>query len=504
MENAHSSPENCVESPKQKTFLEIPEADDGSSQSASKAAGIARQTHYNRMDEDDGYRQRGGRLKDESDEQANLSSPVYFREWFRVIERQWSADLPTSAKAIVWMVFDRTLGWGKEWERIPLRHFTDGVKRVGQDEYTHPGTGMNRSTVREWLGILVKAGVLRREGDSHYALNYEWNPQPITRNMREPKKDRAEKRKGGLAEPKNGRKTARSPWADEQESVQDATEGGVEFPPKGVEFPPKGGGISTPIREGKEREGKIKRDTAPPRGGELEANLKKLQTKADAKVTARRTKAEDNIPPSKQVGQLFDDLRLASFPDSVIPATRNVDSAILKKYAFRWCRRADAERRVPYSAFKDYLEWVASHWTTLMLNRFAWMKDTPPFPDVRFLVGLSDHFVRAYEDKRRIDEFVGLTPKQSYILDLRHDGVSQAEAEAAAEERFKDKHEADRLRKERLGLQKARLVLEVAKDKHKQAGERKRAAMAREKRIEQYQSNPASNTGRFTWKEDDL
>lgn len=279
---------------------------------------------------------------------------------------------------------------------------------------------------------------------------------------------------------------------------------GEKFPKRGGEISPNNGGKFPIIREGKEREGKGKRDTASPGGGELESNLKTFQNKTKAKAKERRNKTEDNVPPSKQVGKLFDDLRLASFPDATFPATRNVDSAILKKYAYRWCRRDDKERRVPYSDFKDYLEWVITQWTTLRLNSFAWMKDAPHLPEVRFLVGLSDHFHRAYEDKRRIDALAGLPPKQRYAMKLRLDGVSQADAEAAAEEAFKDRDAAKRLRKERLGLQRERQGLEIAKDMQAKAEERKRAAREQQKRIEQYKNNPTTHTGRFVWKEDDL
>ena len=425
---------------------------------------------------------------------TNLNSPVYFREWFRVIERVWGGYLTTSAKSIVWMVFDRTLGWGKEWERIPLRHFTDGVMREEGRFLTHPGTGLNRSTVRVWLEALVAGEVLLKQGESTYSLNYDWSPKRITQDMREPKNQTPEKRKGSLAE----RKPTRKPWEDDQEKAVE----GVEFPPKRGEFSTKRGGNSTPIREGKEREGKTKRDPASPKGGELGKTLDRIQNQNKTKKEERRNKKEENIPPSEQVGRLFDDLRLAAFPDIAFPATRKTDASILKKFAFRWCRRGDEERRLSYSDFKDFLDWALTRWTTLMLNRFAWVDNAPHYPEVRFMVGLSDHFLRAYQEKQRVDALVGLTPQQAYAARLRQDGVSENDAREAAEERFRDHSQAERLKRERHGLERAREGLAVASDRKAQADERESMAKERQERIDRYRSVPAPS-GRFVWKEEE-
>ena len=104
-----------------------------------------------------------------------LSSPVTFRQWFRVVERVWGTYLRPSEKVVVWMIFDRTIGWGKERERIPLRHFVGGV--IASDgSVVHPGTGLTKPTVIASLSRLSSLGAITRHGESTYGLNLEWNP----------------------------------------------------------------------------------------------------------------------------------------------------------------------------------------------------------------------------------------------------------------------------------------------------------------------------------------
>ena len=102
--------------------------------------------------------------------------PQHYREWSRFIDRAWNQALPSQEFVVARFIFDRTAGWGKTWERIPVHHFTKCV--VGADGTNYGGIhATSKGTVRRALESLVSKGaVLRKQsGRSYrYSLNYNW------------------------------------------------------------------------------------------------------------------------------------------------------------------------------------------------------------------------------------------------------------------------------------------------------------------------------------------
>lgn len=75
------------------------------------------------------------------------------------------------------MIFDRTIAYDKEWERITERHFSDGVfRKEPPHERIRCGTGYTVRNVRRALDSLVQDGLIRRgvnhkgKGEYDYAL----------------------------------------------------------------------------------------------------------------------------------------------------------------------------------------------------------------------------------------------------------------------------------------------------------------------------------------------
>ena len=103
---------------------------------------------------------------------------MVYRERSIIIDRVWLSHLTPMEFCIVRFIFDRTAGWGKEWEAIPLRHFTEGV--VTRNGQVHGKLNcVRKETVRAQLEVMAERGMILRCTHRHsfkYSLNYEWVP----------------------------------------------------------------------------------------------------------------------------------------------------------------------------------------------------------------------------------------------------------------------------------------------------------------------------------------
>lgn len=434
--------------------------------------------------------------------QDSLSSPSYFRDWFRTIERTWSQQMSAPAKAIVFMILDRTLGWGKEWERIPLRHFHDGITNK-DGETIHPGTGLHRATVMRNLKALVEAGAILKKGENDYSLNYKWTPQPVLTKqqmLRKPKTDK--KHGGGLRQSKTAKKLQEqgSMWEgeDQPEAQPDepkhspirgahkATSGGAQSD--------QGGRRERPLKKGKGKKGQSEKTLVSLRSRENETgeenpefqvNLAQVEARHQKKTNAR--KSMKAIPNQTEVGRVYDDLIAASFPEETPTMTRKTDATILKQYAYRWCRAANAAnggaagtKQRPFSEFVEFLEWCIGGWVNLRVNQFHWMDDPPLVPQARFIVGMADHLEKAYARRAQLDKLRGLTPRQAMIEKLKQDGVSAEAAEEEANKKYPLKRPV-----RRSTLNRAETQAAMRQD----AARREESAADRKRRIDQLRKN---------------
>lgn len=129
-------------------------------------------------------------------------------ETLNVILRYWFHHLTALERLAVMFIYDRTLGWNKEWETITIEQFTKGVFGYCKDTdkfecFAAPFT-RDRTRAQNVLKGLVEKGVIfRREIPNHpkgmieYSLNIDWRvpPVPVPKrvvliNRRDPKRDR--------------------------------------------------------------------------------------------------------------------------------------------------------------------------------------------------------------------------------------------------------------------------------------------------------------------------
>jgi len=114
------------------------------------------------------------RINDEiSIAESNLSMEerIKFRQH---IDRCWRGDLNVFEYAVLMMIFDRSIGWGRSAEFIKLREFEYGRKN------TFSGTGICRRKLIDLLKSMEDRKIIVREGDKMspyaYAININWQP----------------------------------------------------------------------------------------------------------------------------------------------------------------------------------------------------------------------------------------------------------------------------------------------------------------------------------------
>ncbi len=119
------------------------------------------------------------------DPEVNLRSPVYYREWTQKIIRYWLPVLSAPEALVLLMVFDRTIGWGKEWELITVWQFEYGLEITKPNQKTYRYSGgipIKRTAIKNALRSLVEKKCLLTSVNNWgklYAINFEWRPEML-------------------------------------------------------------------------------------------------------------------------------------------------------------------------------------------------------------------------------------------------------------------------------------------------------------------------------------
>ncbi len=103
---------------------------------------------------------------------SKSNNAIYY---FRHIWNEWGTSLTHSELRVLLFIFMRTLMYGKMEERIPIRHFTDGVF-TGDECVTAP-VGLGKKWVIEVVAALQKKGLITKistKGESSiYSINVQ-------------------------------------------------------------------------------------------------------------------------------------------------------------------------------------------------------------------------------------------------------------------------------------------------------------------------------------------
>lgn len=377
--------------------------------------------------------------------------------------REWSIGLSAIQRLALMFVFDRTLGWGKEWEYITLDHCTKGIVAEDGTVYAAPFTS-NKQTARKALTELEAMGYLRVQESpivgrpKRYSLNFN----QVEAYMRVPK--RLKNKITGDSEKGTG--SAESDTNITQSGVQKwSAEGFISEPPLGCKS-----GLQRDILRiyKKKPKGKTKISDAEPapqvsEKENLERAVIKVQTFAKSRLSEKKMKGGRNcrkdgtgfLPKQSNVALFWRELWTEHFPDTPLEAMPLVSQKILWQYWRSWTEsRGTGE-------FLEYLTWIFENWNALRLGSFSWMTNFPKAPSVRLVTSakLRHVFEEAYKAREAIALWRKLEPHERKLRELVENGMDPDKAREVVEREYSTAKELKKISEAR---QKLHIAMETA------------------------------------------
>lgn len=353
-----------------------------------------------------------------------------FKDWQFILEthrkivREWFTHLSTLQRLAVLFVYDRTLGWGKEWERITMDQCVQGIVSEEGVRYAAPFTSCRKRASLVFKS-LVQLGALRTEKigwdrASRYALNFDWTPE-----MQLPKRLR------------NGNGSDNGGGNAPLDRGGNAPLMGAETPRyKRVEVKrsEKGRVASASAREGR---------------GELEMAVVEVRKRSKDKSALKkmqgrplRANGTGFLPNKNRIPLFWKDLWIEYFPGEQLDPMTLASQQILWQYWKKWTEaRSEGE-------FLDYLTWVFQYWNTIRIGSFAWMQSFPKVPALRMLTSgkLRVFFEEAYRERQTVETLSKLQPHERKLRELVEGGMAPEHAQEIVDREFASRREAKELR----------------------------------------------------------
>ena len=355
-----------------------------------------------------------------ADELASLSFYASFNRW---MTRQWKRHLSFSESSLLDFIFDRTVGWGKEWESISLRHMQDGFDH----DLAHcasKGTGLSTQACVNGLRRLCALGVLRKlEGQGRaatkYAVNFDWTPDCNT--------------------PTYQQAMLKIPKRLQQE--------GGQTPRSTL---PSRAHPSTKLRykreKGEEIEGELATQAGKPSDVPLPSRLASIVSEVKRQGEQRAEKAKADSRFSVQSLQaIFQNEWSSAFPETPVVAWKQHEGFALKQWGARYQASTKA-------SFSELFAWCVSRWRQVMAHDFKTFKNAPAFPAVGFMVKFSERFQDAYARRAELERRASMTERDTAIARARDKGMDEEAAERHADERLGLQEQKDAITRERRRL----------------------------------------------------
>lgn len=369
-----------------------------------------------------------------------------YRSWefskdvLRLILRDWGNSLSNLEFRAVLFIYDRTLGWGKKWERITGKHFCKGV---WSDEkcYASP-ISTNRGYVLGVLSDLIERGAVVRErtGNSYkYCLNLEWKPK-----MKIPKRIKQDKTVPIVVQEVLQKWDSESvPIVVQQREIKNKRDNSVTVAPSGAD-----------------------------KVGETLIEMEKavrLRTKKSAERTCRLMSGKGGkyercangeksgfVPSRSSLPEIWRFLFNDSYPKGKLPPVAKASLTILHRYSVEWTKARDE------GEFLDYLSWVFENWKALKELCFYWMSDYPDSPSINIMVNakIRHKIEDAYNEQEEVKRWRSLEEWERKYERLIGKGMDHDKAEAIAKREVGYKDAKDELRREKELIEKLRSKLE--------------------------------------------
>ena len=298
----------------------------------------------------------------------SLRNPVWFREWFKIIMREWAGDLTMQQLAVVMFIFDRTAAWGKEWEFIRFSSFVQGItSKDGSVRYSS-GVCNSEQTAMRITKELEQMGYLRKERTklgNQWALNYDFRT-----------KDNAMKKRKPASEDDL---QASAPTKFERSHLSNL----------------KGSILTTNVKERSKQN--TRRSAAGTTSHSIEEIARLTKERASAARERRAAKKGGKLP-SRDIIQLWSHLMRSaewSSRDDIASGRLYLskrEAMALTSYGERF------RKNYPAKKFREFLEWVINEWPSIRKELFSWMNKAPApeAPAAMFIIRWSETIEQRY------------------------------------------------------------------------------------------------------------
>ena len=301
----------------------------------------------------------------------------YFQSWvesrdlLQVILREWGFVLtPVELRAVLF-VYDRTILWGKEWERIKLSQCREGVWHYQTGKPLAAPWASTDSTVIATLQKLVNRGVLLKKEEAPkkmlYSINRNFNPELPMKLPKNPP----------VARVKQAEKSS-SGWS-------------VKYNDK--------------IREKEDKDLTVRH---------LETQVKEGFEKRSKERTAGKA-----VPAQTKIKTLW--LSLSQKHSGGSSGSLNaVEAKIIQEFWKLFVRL------FPAHSFVDFLTWLFECWPAIRAAQFAWMDDCPEHLPIRFVTSkkLQAILLEAWRHRAKVERRANMTVKERQEEVLREQGMT--------------------------------------------------------------------------------
>lgn len=385
----------------------------------------------------------------------NYKDWEFARNALRKILRDWAFRLSAVELRAAMFVYDRTIGWGKEWEVITSEHATVGVWSADGECWASP-ISKNKNRARMLLQTLVEKQFLHRRSKGNkyeYSLNLD--------DMKVPKRlknDENQHDLGGRNRPFKG---------DENDPFRGTLSAPKEYYIERREAK-RNSCASAPHRADPPVEDEVKRITEITRSVIASSASRLAKKKRQGKF--ERSANSGFVPFRSALALHWVSIHKEFFSDMAVSPLSAISLRILHSYAKNWTQLRDT------GEFLEYLQWIFQNWAVLRSGPFKWMQDFPLTPSIRIIVNskLRPFIEEAYQQRQWWEKWSKMDEYERRVHHLTtNKGVDRSKAEQIAKRETGFKDEIAMLKEERRKL-------DMAAHRVKQAYQQERAALRRQ------------------------
>lgn len=387
------------------------------------------------------------------------------------ISRYWKPYLTTSQLDVVFFIFDRTYGWGKESEIITHKQFLEGVlyedKQTGELRVAAAPLAMKDRALTYCLTALGRLGMIQAErlNDGsrrlRYTLNIHWTPadnpnafpaMPLAKPKRlencKPCKSAPE------SEGQAGEATAsecgtyRTPMRDlpQPGAVYKKEKGKREKGKKEIPSESRTSGASPGEGDASGEAESLRPAPCPstPATAGHRPDCHALDSRLAAAASRNATRRDANLHrwTFPAANAFWESTVAACHGDSVecLTETQAFHHAF-HRYGRRWMK---AHKR-PITDFIDYVRWSIDRWGLIRATQLDFIKGEANAPNRAIFVKLGYKFEAAYAERERLESRAMMTTAEAEVARLVHRGMDRATAEAQVAEKDAITQERKRL-----------------------------------------------------------